>query len=241
MKRARTSYSQASTQPASSQRSYRSRAVVRRPRPQRYLAFKGKNLRHTGFPDQLEVRHKYAAAYTLSSASGIFVSNLFSANGMFDPFITGTGTQPLYFDQLSAIYDHYTVTASKCTITAVGAGSTSGPGVYVAILQDDDTNTNYTNITDAIQDDVTSWGLTGGVNNAPLKLVKYFNASKAYGIKDVPGDSTMSGTGSSNPSEQHYFRICAQELAFTNTVLVNYTIEIEYTAMWRERKDVPTS
>lgn len=204
------------------------------PRP---FSFKGKNPRYTGFPEQLAVRHKYVGAITLTSSTGLFTSTLFSANGMYDPFITGGGGQPLYFDQCAALYDHYTVMASKIRVTAAVNGSTSGPQVYVALITDDDTNTNFTNVADVISDDCKSWGVTGGVANKPLVLYQNFNATKTYGVKDIPGDSTMSGTSSANPSEQTYYRICMNECGFSTTATVNLMIEIEYDAIWRERKD----
>jgi len=203
--------------------------------------FRAGSYRRTGFPDQLMVTHKYVACVTKSSASGALAYYLFSANGLHDPDITATGGQPLYFDQCSAIYDHYTVMASRCKVLFSGQGSTSGPQVYCALGKDDDTNSNYTGISDFVSDDLTAWGLTGGVANNPLKLSASFDARKTYGIKDIPADSTMSGGAASNPAEQTYFRIAVQEAQFTNTVTVNLFVELEYDTIWRERKDVPIS
>lgn len=197
--------------------------------------------RKTGFPDQLKVTHKYVAAITRSSALGALGTYLFSANGLFDPDITSTGQQPLYFDQCAVIYDHYTVMASRIKLLFSGAGSTSGPQIYCAVGKDDDVNTNYTSLADFVSDDVNAWGLTGGVDNKALRLKCSFNASQTYGIKDIPADSTMSGSSSSNPTEQTYYRILVQEAGFSATATANIFVELEYDTVWRERKDVPIS
>lgn len=203
--------------------------------------FRAGSYRRTGFPDQLMVTHKYVACINRSSAQGALAYYLFSANGLYDPDITSTGGQPLYFDQLSPIYDHYTVMASRIKVLFSVQGSIAGPQVYCALGKDDDINTNYTGISDFISDDNSSWGLTGGVANNPLRLKASFDARKTYGIKDIPGDSTMSGGAASNPAEQTYYRIAVQEAQFSNTANVNLCVEIEYDTVWRERKDVPLS
>jgi len=205
------------------------------------LPFYGRNLRYTGFPDQLAITHKFVTTLSLSSASGIMANYIFSANGLYDPNITGTGGQPLYFDQCAALYDHYTVKASRCKIMLAGNGSVSGPQVYACLALDDDTNTNYTSVADLISDDVASWGLTGGVANKPLYLKAKWNAKKSYGILDAATDSVMSGTAAANPSEQTYYRFAIQEAGFSATATVNFLCEIEYDTVWRERKDVPIS
>jgi len=203
--------------------------------------FYARNPRYTGFPDQLGITHKFCTTLSLSSASGIMANYIFSCNGLYDPNITGTGGQPLYFDQCAALYDHYTVKASRCKIMLAGNGSTAGPQVYACLALDDDTNTSYTSVADLISDDVASWGLTGGVANKPLYLKAKWNAKKTEGIVDAATDPNMSGTIAANPAEQSYYRLAIQEAGFSSTVTVNFLVEIEYDTVWRERKDVAIS
>lgn len=217
--------------------------VTRASIPRPITAFRPGNQRRTGFPDTLQVRLKYCEGITITSSTGLLQTYLYSANGLFDPNITAGGQQPLYYDQLVAIYDHYTVMASRIRVTFAGAGSVSGPQVYCGIIKDDDTSTNYTSFQACLSDDMgsKSWGLTGGVANAPLVINQYFDAKKTYGLKALTDDNTMSGSASTNPTEQTYFRLCVQEAASSNTVTVNAMVEIEYDAVFRERKDIPIS
>lgn len=205
------------------------------------LPFYGKSLRFTGFPDQLAITHRYVAAPAFASVSGVMVSQVFSCNGLFDPYITGAGTQPLYFDQCAALYDHYTVTASRIYVTLTGAGNTATWQFYATVSLDDDNSSPYTAIVDLISDDATTWGIGGGVANNPLKLSASWKGSNIYGVKDLAGDTSLSGTATQNPTEQTFYRIAIQESAFTNSVTANSMIVIEYDTIWRERKEVAVS
>lgn len=121
----------------------------------------------------------------------------------------------------------------RATITILGNGSTSGPQVYCCLAKDDDLNTNYTSVADVISDDVSSYGVTGGVDNKPLVLRASFNAKKTYGITSAPTDPTMSGGAASNPAEQTYYRLSIQEAGFSATVTCNFLIVIDYDCVWR--------
>ena len=93
-----------------------------------------------GMSSKKKVRLRYVTEITLN-ASGVGLSaHYFSANGMFDPDVTGTGHQPLYYDQWMVNYEHYQVLGSKIKVTALpsqNAGST--PGVFGVVL---DNNTS---------------------------------------------------------------------------------------------------
>lgn len=64
---------------------------------------------------------KYNTVITLDPGNAGTASSIasysFSANGLYDPDISGTGHQPLYFDNLSALYSKYVVQYSKIRAT----------------------------------------------------------------------------------------------------------------------------
>ena len=55
----------------------------------------------------------YSDQITLNPAAGTVSKHVFSANGLFDPNITGVGHQPRGFDQYMALYNHYTVIGAR--------------------------------------------------------------------------------------------------------------------------------
>jgi len=62
---------------------------------------------------------RYSDNINLAYPGGVggIVGNIFRMNSAFDPDFTGTGHQPLYFDQFAAVYGQYTVLSAKLTVT----------------------------------------------------------------------------------------------------------------------------
>jgi len=50
---------------------------------------------------------RYSDYFQLTTTSGAVSTYVFAANGLYDPNITGTGHQPMGFDQLLQFYNHY--------------------------------------------------------------------------------------------------------------------------------------
>jgi hypothetical protein len=59
----------------------------------------------------------YSEAYQMNMSLGAVASQNFRLNSVFDPDITGSGHQPRWFDQYSALYASYVVVASKIEVS----------------------------------------------------------------------------------------------------------------------------
>lgn len=68
-----------------------------------------------GIPDRLFNCLKYAERLQANPA-GFTYSYLFNMNSVFDPNRTGTGHQPMYYDQLATLYNRYRVRAFAYTV-----------------------------------------------------------------------------------------------------------------------------
>lgn len=55
------------------------------------------------------VHLQYSQTITFTAAAGTFVLQQFRSNSVFDPDLTGAGTQPLEHDQLAALFNRYRV------------------------------------------------------------------------------------------------------------------------------------
>lgn len=89
-----------------------------------------------GFPMHMRTKLKYVAPLTLSSVAGVIASNTYSANGIFDPDVTGVGHQPLGRDKLAAIYGTYQVINSWIKVTSsLSVGFAATPGIRFGILR----------------------------------------------------------------------------------------------------------
>ncbi len=205
-----------------------------------------------GFPKRQMVKLKYTETINIDPASAVLGSHVFCANGLFDPNVTGTGHQPLYFDQYMVAYDHYTVLGSKIKVTPCNA-STSAiiPGAYGIILSDDAT-VNYTTVDSVVESNQGRRFKLYGTDNIPQtayskNITKKFSARRFFGKKFVGGASDLKGTTAANPSERANFIVWAGSLTSTsgggasdagNIMLL---VEIEYIALLSEPKFVAQS
>jgi len=208
----------------------RSKAIKQVPRD---LARLGK-----GFPKRLEMTHRYVETIAVQSTTGTQQRYIFSANGMYDPNISSTGTQPYYFDQVAALYNHFCVLKSRIKITCNLANS-SQPSCLITLAGNDDTTVTNQTFQGQAMMPATTYGLLSNVENRVV-LYQYFDAAKVFG-GDPESNSEIFGSAGGNPAEQWYWIIGVQEQSQSLTSIVNIIADIEYTAVWDELKDVVVS
>jgi len=204
-----------------------------------------------GFPDRKFVKLRYVQEIKLDAGTASFAVNTFSANGMYDPDITGVvvGHQPSNFDTWMSIYDHYTVlgarissqfvpTAAANLIPAVSGILLSDTGIRVA---------GMTGLEDLLENPQNKRGNTfsvGTLYSVPYnKTTKNFSASKFFGKKSsvVMGDDDYRGRINANPTDQAYFELYAYSVDGNNPGALTYIVTIEYLAMLTERKPALSS
>jgi len=77
----------------------------------------------TGFPDQLKCVLKYKENGISFSGTITPAAQVYRLNSCFDPNLTGTGHQPNQFDQLTALYSQYCVTAARLKVQVLNEGT----------------------------------------------------------------------------------------------------------------------
>lgn len=170
------------------------------------------------------------------SIGGSGGGHIYSATGLFDPDITGVGNQPRGFDQLMALYDHYTVLGSK--ITAWCAGESQG--VFALITSD-----NATIPLDSQEmlehRMLQSWRQVAGNPSIAgqdsgrwdkFQMVGKFSSKKFFSVEDPLGEHDLRGDVSNNPAEQAYF-------VFRNGTpsAIEVVFRIEYYVCFTEPKE----
>lgn len=186
-----------------------------------------------GFPKVMNTTHTFFENVQMTATSGVPAFYRFSANGMFDPNITSVGTQPLFFDQLAVLYDHYTVIGSKITVTFL-PNSTPGTPSSVGIYVDDD----VTPVTDIalLSELPQSRRRYIPMNNCnAITLTQKFSTKKTY-PGSVLGNEKLSGTAATNPSDQTYYMLWLAAVDGGTTVSCYCQVKIEYIAVWNELK-----
>lgn len=191
-----------------------------------------------GFPKKICTTLKYEEPIVLNCPSGTMGNYQFSLNGLYDPNITGTGHQPMYFDQYTALYDHYCVIGAKATVR--GFINPGGANAQVAILINDDTSTTGSSLDSIGEQSQACYTLANPLNTKPFTLTKKWSAKKFFG-KDVLANTDLQGTASSNPTEQSYLNVCCQALDKASTCALQFTIMIKYIVVFKELKDMAQS
>lgn len=180
------------------------------------------------FPLVRYARLRYMDEFTLNPGIGTTIANSFRANGMFDPNQTGIGHQPMFFDQMMAIYNHFEVLGSRITATFIQASN-----VYVGIYTDDDTTFPTTSMAMLEQKGVKYRLMTNAQTNATTIRS---NWSQKRTFPKSQGDTALKGNIGADPAEQSYFHVFAGAFNGNDPPVVNVVVKIEYFARFTEIK-----
>ncbi len=204
------------------------------------------------YPAFTNLEFHYCDRITIDAGgSGATALYQFSCNGMYDPDTTGTGHQPLGFDQwlgtssTTGLYNHYVVYKSSIEVTACSQAA-DGTGQFVILLGISDDTTVSLDF-NALMENPTYIHAVGGSIGSGKDIVRLrhaFDAAKVFGLTtdSLFSASQLQGNSSSNPSEQAHYSI----LASSNNVTVNpaniaFVVEIRYWARLLERKELLAS
>lgn len=188
-----------------------------------------------GFPKTMTMKLKYVSVHSLSAASGILTKYAYSCNGLYDPDTSGVGHQPLYFDQIMGIYNHYHVLKSKITVTFTPV-TTAVPAAF-GVFIDDDAITSLTNWEHFAEQTNTSYKISASSTDRPYVITKYWDAEAAFGKQTILSNDELSGYNGANPVEQSSFVIFLKPLDFSTTTNVYAAVEIEYLSVFTELKE----
>lgn len=188
------------------------------------------------FPPQLFNTVKYTANFNLVISTGVG-KYLFSCNGLFDPDFTGGGHQPLYFDQLAAIYDHYTVLSSRIKVK-LGFTSTVTIPVISSVYIDDDTSVTVDAIQASERTPHASGYFVPAVEPSPWNRLSW-SAADTFG-GDPQSQDSLQGNSSTNPAEQSFYCIQGYDTSLASYTVVGY-VELQYDTVWDEITTIAVS
>lgn len=187
-----------------------------------------------GFPKKMIMTHKYFDTFTLTTTAGSTANYNFSCNGMYDPNISAAGHQPMYFDQMGAIYDHYTVIGSKITFKISNrSGNTNS---IVALYLNDDTAVTPT-LTSIVETTSSRYKQISAGNLDLHTFGNKWSAKKMFG-GSVIANTSLQGTTTGNPSEQTHYQILVYPTDLSSSNVFDCSVLIEYIAVWAELRDI---
>jgi len=186
------------------------------------------------------MKQTYCDIGSLAAGAAATISTVtFSCNDLFDPNVTGTGHQPMYFDQLTTLYNHFTVTASRCTFKIISSISNQPP--CVGCLWIDDNSTTTATRLEYVGEAARAGPLRvfGQNENASTNFYAKWNARAAFPGNPL-GNNLLQGTGGASPNELQYYKFSYYVIDGTASTLY-YTVTIDYDVVWSELKEVTAS
>lgn len=197
------------------------------------------------FPIAKEIKGMIYYDYqkVLTGGVGSVPTHYYSANGLYDPDVTGTGHQPMGWDQMMALYEQATVLRAHIKVTFASAGEHARVGIY---LNPDTTSPGLPRLVEnglMIMDKVTGPSTANGqYAYSTLELAcdipKYFGRRRG----EILADPQMYNTIASNPTEQVYFAVCAWAgFDAAADVTVAYDVTITFDAVFWEPKKLTSS
>jgi len=199
-----------------------------------------RNVTRTLFPIKTTKTLHYHETVSLSSTSGAVATYVLSANGLYDPNITGTGHQPAGFDQVMLFYHHYYVNSSTINVNVRNNTSNVSP---TCILSVNGSNTPITN-TYELQEDGSNVAVKLGppiLDASMATLRAKCNIGKFGGVKDQSSSTSYQGDSGANPAEQSYFHVSFWDDEKAGTADCYLDILISFTATFIEPRDVAPS
>jgi hypothetical protein len=167
---------------------------------------------------------------------------IFSANGLYDPDITGTGHQPMGFDQLMQFYQHYTVISSNIRVQfEQGAATADAVRAAVAVSRGQAALSTWSRIIEEGQVEFSYISAaTNGGGPSPSWFVNSVNVADFQSVPNVLNDDTLKGVVGANPAtaiSYVLYNACDQ----TITAHIKAMVTIEYDAMFTEPLQIAQS
>jgi hypothetical protein len=190
-------------------------------------------------PESLETTLVYCDDFSLDPAAGVLSKYAFSANGLYDPNLTGTGHQPKGFDQLMAIYDHVVCYRSTIRVDHSSA-ATAGPVGVIGVNLLDTVDTTFSDYHDLVELGAKYLVLpfNASISNTP-PLYAECDVRKFLGVDDVFDDRSLSTAITSNPTEDVVYSIWYQASDLSsNPEAVQFVVKIKYHVRFVEPKQL---
>lgn len=186
------------------------------------------------FPTSIRKRLRYADYFEINSGSGGIGNYIFRANSLYDPNFTGTGHQPMGYDQLMTFFDHYIVVNARCVVRFMNVLG-SNAAVYLRVDGNNASLSSREELleTGGIVSDVLSANGTPGSNKV---LTLDFNIPKYHGVSDtaVTSMDSLQGDITASPSDGIYFHCGCFDQYAGGAAQVAGQVLIEFDAIFTE-------
>jgi hypothetical protein len=190
------------------------------------------------FPPSYRCKLRYADSISVTSTSGIPQTYVLTANGLYDPDITGTGHQPAGFDQMMVSFEHYTVLRSR--IVGVFRGTSAGSAAVGIAVRSGTTAITVAN--QLIEDGLLRYDyiMPTAQYGQCVKVAHSVNVAEYEGVSNPLDVFELRGDIATNPSEQMYYHVTVWDTE-GGTRGITFDFFIEYEAVFTEYRSLTES
>lgn len=147
----------------------------------------------------------------------------FRGNGPYDPDVTGTGSQPVGFDQMTTFYGRYYVIGSRINIRLVNEGTAS---LQICLVPSPN-STSYSYDQSIIQP-YSKRSQADGTTKGGRSYTNLVNTMATLLVRQTPWDSDLSSTPTANPGLQWYWSITLQSADQASAISCSMQVSIYY-------------
>jgi len=181
------------------------------------------------FPTSVRRKLRYAEDnITLGAAAGVISNYIFRANDLYDPDVTGTGHQPMGFDQMMVFFDHFIVERATIRVRFVNNNMVNST-VYTRV---DGNNGAVSDPVVLLETGgcVTQVVAASGNASGNTTLTQSVDVAKYHGVHTsaLTSMDSLQGSIASSPTDGIYFHVgCWDQKGSTSSVLAAVVIEFD--------------
>lgn len=197
------------------------------------------NSKSYGFPDAYKCKLKYSETLQLTATLGATIMSIYRANSLYDPKYAVGGSQPRYYDQLTAVYQKYLVTGCKAKIHWSNQSSTVPANCVIQFGDQDPTGYTLYDLTEFRYSKLTQVGTASGEGNAKSQM--YISMGKILGQNSLNSDPYIYTGVNADPIDEVFCTIAATATDGASTVNVYATVELTFYCLFKGVKNVTAS
>lgn len=190
------------------------------------------------FPSTIVKTLRYSTSFGIGAAVGAPSTYIIRANDLFDPDFTGTGHQPMGFDQLMTWYNHFVVLKAKIVCTFRNQQATCGVAAGIRV---DGSSTALTVIDRIVEDGAITYdtldpkGVYGSIKT--MACTADIGKLQAVSRSAMTSDPNLRGDAGTSPVEITYFHVLCWDASAAATSSVFCDVVVDYVAQFMEPRD----
>lgn len=187
--------------------------------------------------NSITTKFRYSEYITINPPlGGLAGVHVFSANGLFDPDITGIGHQPSGFDQVMALFDHYCVLRSSIKVQCITGSATDPAVVGICVLDRTTTNADWRVYMESGLGQMKVVLPSTYGSDALKTVTQNVEIADYLGFPNPRNDDRARGDSSNNPNEQAFYHIFVSAGSLADLSAYELFVTIDYEAVLTEPK-----